>query len=172
MTCIVGITDGTSIYIGGDRGASDGDTVISMCRPKVGVRGDWIYGYSGDIGIGQYLDVIELPILKKNDDPYMVIINELIYTLHERIDKIIKDDAPQADFLIGAKGRLFELSTEAWGVVEVTESSIGSGSQFAFGSLHTTYTYNIPIIDRIQIALDSAITYSPTCQGPTDILYI
>jgi len=172
MTVIVGIADGDKVYIGGDRAASDGDSIISMSRPKVGVRGDWIYGYSGDIGIGQYLDVIDLPILKDNDDPYMVIINELIYTLHERIDKIINNDEPQADFLIGAKGRLFEISTEAWGVVEVNESSIGSGSQFALGSLHTTYNYTIPIEERVELAINAAITYSPSCQGPIDILYL
>jgi ATP-dependent protease HslVU (ClpYQ) peptidase subunit len=172
MTVIVGIADGTNVYIGGDRAASDGDSVISMSRPKVGVRGDWIYGYSGDIGIGQYMDVIDLPVLDKDDDPYMVIINELIYAMHERIDRVIKTDEPQADFLIGARGRLFELSTEAWGVIEINESSIGSGSQFALGSLHTTYTYTIPTKERVELALNAAITYSPSCQAPIDILYI
>ena len=172
MTCIVGISDGKSVYIGGDRAISDGDVILSMSRPKVGVRGDWIYGYAGDIGIGQLIEVIDLPIVGDKDDPYLLILNEIIYTLHERIDNFIKNDEPQAEFLIGCKGRLFELNTEAWGIAEVQESAIGSGSQYALGSLYTTYPLYTDIHTRTKLALESAITYSPTCQGPIDILSI
>ena len=168
MTCIVGISDGTHVYIGGDRGISDNETILSMSRPKIGVRGDWIYGYAGDLGIGQSIEVIDLPIVEDNDDPYMLIVNELIYTLHERIDRLISNDGPQADFLIGCKGRLFELNTEAWGVAEVQETSIGSGSQFSLGSLYSTIGKDP--IDRIGLSLGAAITYSTSCQGPIDIL--
>lgn len=168
MTCIVGISDGDNVYIGGDRGISDGDTILSMSRPKVGVRGDWIYGYAGDLGIGQLIEVIDLPIIGDKDDPYLLIMNEIIYSLHERIDLIIKNDEPQADFLLGCKGRLFELNTEAWGIAEVQESAIGSGSQISLGSLYTSI--DNPPIYRIDKALDAAITYSTTCQGPKDIL--
>lgn len=170
MTCIVGISDGNNVYIGGDRAISDGDTILTMSRPKVGVRGDWIYGYAGDLGIGQLIEVIDLPIVGDKDDPYLLIMNELVYTLHERIDNFIKSDEPQADFLLGCKGRLFELNTEAWGIAEVQESAIGSGSQYALGSLYTSI--DNPPIYRIDKALNAAITYSPSCQGPTDILDI
>lgn len=168
MTCIVGISDGNNVYIGGDRGISDNDTILSMSRPKVGVRGDWIYGYAGDLGIGQLIEVIDLPIVGDKDDPYLLIMNELVYTLHERIDNFIKSDEPQADFLLGCKGRLFELNTEAWGIAEVQETAIGSGSQISLGSLYTSI--DNPPIYRIDKALDAAITYSTTCQGPKDIL--
>lgn len=170
MTCIVAISHEGNVYIGGDRGISDSDVILSMSRPKIGIRGDWIYGYSGDLGIGQLLDVIDLPIVEDTDDPYMLILNELIYTLHERIDRFIKTDEPQADFLIGCKGRLFELNTESWGIAEVQESSIGSGSQFALGSLYSSIDKDP--IDRIGLALGAAITYSPSCQGPMDILFL
>ena len=168
MTSIVGIAHEGVVYIGGERGISDDTTILSMSRPKIGVRGDWIYGYAGDLGIGQLLEVIDLPIVEDNDDPYLLILNELIYTLHERIDKFIKTDDPQADFLIGCKGRLFELDTSAWGIAEVQETSIGSGSQIAFGSLYTSIDKDP--IERIGLALGAAITYSTTCQGPIDIL--
>lgn len=168
MTAIVGIAHEGVIYIGGERGISNGDSILSMSRPKIGVRGDWIYGYAGDLGIGQLLDVIDLPIVKDIDDPYMLILNELIYTLHERIDKFIKTDEPQADFIIGCKGRLFELNTEAWGIAEVQETAIGSGTQYCLGSLYSSID-KAPE-ERIVLALGSAITYSPTCQGPIDIL--
>ena len=43
MTIIVGITDGTKVYIGGDRGASDGVTILSLSRPKVYINNNWIF---------------------------------------------------------------------------------------------------------------------------------
>ena len=170
MTSIVGIAHEGVVYIGGERGISDNDVILSMSRPKIGVRGDWIYGYAGDLGIGQLMHVIDLPIVEDKDDPYLLIMNELIYTLHERIDKFINNDEPQADFLIGCKGRLFELDTSAWGIAEVQETAIGSGSQFCLGSLYSSIDKDP--IDRIGLALGASITYSTTCQGPIDILYL
>lgn len=171
MTCIVGISDGDTVYIGGDRGVSDGETILSMSRPKVHIKEDWIFGYSGDLGVGQFLEVIKFPIVEDTSDPYMLIVNELIYTLHEKIDDFIKDDGPQADILLGCKGRLFELNTEAWGVCEVKETAIGSGSQIALGSLYTSKQLETNPMIRITYALNAATELSTTCANPVDILY-
>ena len=35
MTCIVGISDGSNVYIGGERGSSDGTSILPLTRPKV-----------------------------------------------------------------------------------------------------------------------------------------
>jgi len=74
------------------------------------------------------------------------------------------------DILIGCRGRLFEFSPADWSVAEVLETAIGSGGNFALGSLYTSSIYNIPIVERIEYALKAAITYSPSCQGPIDVL--
>lgn len=170
MTCIVGISYKGNVYMGGERGLSDGNVIVSMSRPKVNIKQDWVFGYAGDIGIGQFLNTIDLPIVKPNDDPYNLIIDNIIYSLHEKIDGFIKNDEVEADFLIGCQGRLFELNTSSWGVAEVQESSIGSGSSYAFGSLYTSIDKEP--IERIGLAIGAAITYSPTCQGPVDIIFI
>ena len=170
MTCIVGITNGSSVYIGGDRSASDGDAIVSMCRPKVHVRGDWIFGYAGNIGKGQLLEFITLPIVEDNDDPYCLLRLDVVETLREAINTYSDNESDHTDWLIGCKGRLFEISSDGWGVVEVKESSIGSGSTYALGSLHATQDLLDVYMYRIDMALNAAITYSPTCQGPVDIL--
>ena len=173
MTCIVGIADGSNVYMGGDRGASDEHTIVSIAQPKVKVNGLWIHGYSGSLGNGQLLDFINFPAtLKKTDDPYKIIKFDIvpqIKALMESHGSIKDDDA--TDYLIGCKGRLFELSSEDWGVAEVEQISIGSGNNYALGSLYSTIEIDNPIV-RITIALNAAITYSPTCQGPCDVLYI
>ena len=169
MTCIVSIVDKGVIYMGGDRSASDDISIVSMKTPKVYIRDEWIYGYAGTIGIGQLMNYIDLP--SPEGDIEKLIRLDICNSLKSAIDTYARDvENDETGFLIGAKGRLFEFNVSDWGVLEIDQTSIGSGSQIAFGSLYTSI-HNNPI-DRIDTALNAAITYSPSCQGPIDILYI
>ena len=171
MTCITAIVEENVIYMGGERAVSDDTSIMSMVQPKVSIRGEWIYGYAGSLGNGQLFDFVDLPVLKKNDDIYSVLRMDIVDSYKSILDThgSIKDDN-ETDFIIGCRGRLFEFNTGDWGVAEVTECAIGSGGSFALGSLYTSID-KYPM-DRIEIALLSAIAYSPTCQGPIDILSI
>ena len=173
MTCIVGISDKGKVYIGGDRGASDGSAIISLVTPKVYIRDEWIFGYAGSMGIGQIMQIITIPILKEKEDPFIVLRMDIVDQFKSIMDSqgisITEDN--DTDILIGIRGRLFEFSPADWSVAEVKETAIGSGGNFALGSLYTSSLYtNILPIERIESALDAAITYSPSCQGPIDIL--
>ena len=173
MTILVGIADGKNVYIGADRSASDDNTIITMCRPKVGVDSKWIYAYAGSVGVGQLIEFVEFPTLDKKADVYKVLRLNIIKQLKSLVAEHSNDDDDNgAEFLIGANGRLFEFSSSDWGVVEVSETCAGSGNQIALGSLYTTYTLDMDTEERIKYALEAAIEYSPTCQGPVDILSV
>lgn len=169
MTCIVGIVDSNVIYIGGDRGVSDESSILSMLQPKVIIKGDWIYGYAGSLGNGQLFDFIDLPDVKNKEDVYKILRMDVVENYKSILDThgSSKDD-DSTDFIIGCMGRLFEFNTDDWGVAEITEVAIGSGGNFALGSLYTSIG-NDPL-ERIGLAIGAAITFSPTCQGPIDIL--
>ena len=171
MTCIVGMVYEDVVYIGGERGTSDNDLILSMSPPKIRQRGQWVYGYAGSIGIGQLLDITTLPVLEENDDVFFVLRTVVVEELKDIIDKYSE---PQSDrdtsWIIGARGRLFEINHTDWSVVELNHTAIGSGGTYALGSLYTSID-NEPI-ERVALAIGSAIAYSPTCQGPIDILYI
>lgn len=167
MTCIVGIVNEGIVYIGGERAASDGSSILSSTRPKVGGRNGWIYGYAGSYGIGQLLDYILLP--EHTDDVYKTLRLEVVEKYKEAIESFSKAD-DETDILIGRDGQLFEFSTSDWSVIEIKETAIGSGGTFALGSLYTSIDKNP--IERVGLALGAAITYSPMCQGPIDILSV
>jgi ATP-dependent protease HslVU (ClpYQ) peptidase subunit len=169
VTCIAAIVDNNIIYMGGDRGVSDDSSILSMLQPKVYIRNEWIYGYAGSLGNGQLFEFIELPPIKKTDDIYKVLRMDIVENYKSILDThgSSKDD-DSTDFIIGCKGRIFEFNTDDWGVAEVKEVAIGSGGNFALGSLYTS-TDKDPI-ERIGLAVGAATTYSPTCQGPIDIL--
>jgi hypothetical protein len=169
MTCIVGIADGTRVYIGSDRSASDDITITSTCRPKVHVKNDFIFAYAGSFGTGQLMEmIVDLDIT--HDDPYLTIRLFMVEQMKKAIDAFGSDSEEDvAQFLIGCKGRLFEFSTEDWSVIEVEESAVGSGAPIALGSLYTTKGIYTDTYQRVKMALESAIYYSPTCAGPIDI---
>lgn len=173
MTCIIGIAHEGHVYIGGDRSASDGESIVSLTTPKVYIRGDWIFAYSGSLGSGQLMQCITIPDID-DQDPFIILRMDIVEALKSAIDTYgTSNEEHAAEFLIGSKGRLFELSTADWGVAEVKETSLGSGGAFAMGSLHTTSQFPVATpLYRIEQALDAAITYSPTCQGPIDILML
>jgi ATP-dependent protease HslVU (ClpYQ) peptidase subunit len=173
MTCIVGIAHEGSVYIGGDRAASDGSSIVSLATPKVYIRDEWIFGYAGSMGVGQIMQIIDIPILKEDDDPFLVLRMDMVDAFKSMLEQngITMNEDNDTDILIGCRGRLFEFSPSDWSVAEVKETAIGSGGNFALGSLYTSNTNEDPIY-RIGMALGSAIAYSPTCQGPMDIIYI
>lgn len=175
MTCIVGIAHEGVVYMGGDRAASDGDSIIPLMNPKIELRNGWVYGYAGTIGIGQLMSFISLP--SECDDPYTYIRLSIVEDMKNAIDAFSHaPENPDTSWLIGRNGRLFEISAGDWGVIEIKESSIGTGSTYALGSLYTTDKVYSESPDymriRLRLAVEAAITYSPDCLGPVDILSV
>jgi hypothetical protein len=171
MTCIVGIADNDGVTIGGERAASTEDTILSTSRAKVGIRGDIVYGYSGTIGIGQMIEIIDLPPLK-DTDTFVYIKTVLVRNLKKSIDAYGGKEKEDQDtsWLIGCRGKLYELHHADWDLIEFKETSLGGGAPIALGSLYTSSIGEYTTLDRVGLALGAAITYSPSCQGPVDIL--
>lgn len=171
MTVIVGITNGTNVYIGGDRGVSDDEVILSLSRPKVYINNEWLFAYSGSLGVGQLMELIDMP--DAGEDPYRTLRMDVVSHMRSAIDLYgVSNAETTSEFIIGTQGRLFEFNTNDWSVAEVEETSIGSGSPFALGSLYTTKDFPATPEFRINLAIESAIKYSPSCQGGIDILNV
>ena len=172
MTCIVGIAHEGIVYIGGERAASDGNIVLPLNRPKVKRCGDYLIGFAGSLGIGELAHYIDMPPMGKNIEKTLR--TSFVKALKTAVEEYgnashLEDNA--TDWLIGVQGRLFEISSQDWGVCEFKESSIGSGNAIALGSLHTTKNWKDQE-KRIKYALDAAVEISPSCLGPIDIYTI
>ena len=172
MTAIVGIASEGIVYIGGDRGLSDNDSILSMPRPKVVMNGEYLIGYAGSLGVGQLIQMIDLPVPGKN--PEKTLRTSFTKSFKESLEEygpdITKEDN-DTDFLIGVKGKLFEYSISDWSVAEVSYSAIGSGASIALGSLYTSQNYKDQE-KRVRISIEAACQLSPTCQLPIDIYKI
>jgi ATP-dependent protease HslVU (ClpYQ) peptidase subunit len=171
MTCIVGIANGSDVYIGGDSGVSDEENILPAKNSKVFFNGQYKIGYAGSVGIGQLAKYITTP--PPGDDIEKTLRTIFVKRLKELIDEYggfnyLEEN--QTDWLIGIHGRLFEISSEDWQVCEYDESSIGSGSSIALGSLYTSREIYTDIKMRLEIALLAACELSTTCLLPVKII--
>ena len=166
MTCIVGIVDNGTIHMGSDRGASSSGVIVSTLLPKISMQHNFLVGYSGDgFGVGQLATLADYP---ENDKNLEITLRTIFCkSLSKLVDKYGGADNGSHEILIGGYGRLFEIYTDDWGIIEVSQSAVGSGSDFALGSLYSTI--GMDTTHRITTALEVAITLSPSCQGPIDM---
>ena len=174
MTCIVGIAKDGVVYMGGDRGASDDSAILSLTRPKIAKINNYLIGYAGSQGIGQLAHMIDLPPITSNKGIEKTLRTLFVKALKSAIEEYGNSshtDDNSTDWLVGVNGKLFEISSVDWQVSEYDESSIGSGSYIALGSLHTSRSWKDQE-KRIRYSLQAAVDISTTCSGPIDIYKI
>jgi hypothetical protein len=173
MTVIAGLVHEGKVYMGGDRGMSDKGFIGSMASPKVAKVGPLLIGYSASQGTGLLAHLTTYPepnyknllgwlrvdfcdVLQKSADLFKIDINT-------------EDNG--ADMLVGVGGRLFEVTTLDWSVTEYDQIATGDGYAYALGSLYSTRDWDSPRA-RVRDAIKAAVKYSPSCQGPVDVLSI
>lgn len=174
MTCIVAITDGSKVYMGGDSAAAemDGNFVTSRLEPKVFVRDNYIVGYAGSFRFGKLVEhIFNFPKPSGDIDHFMntVFISNLRDCFEEnKLDNSEEKDA--GELLIGINGHLYEFNSDWHLGQNIYEyNAIGSGSQFSMGSLFSTRRIKSPHA-RITLALEASEAFSPFVRRPFTIL--
>lgn len=176
MTCIAVVKDSVNgkIYMAGDRGASDNSTILSLTAPKVWKLGPYLIGYAGSMD-GERL--------RYNFNPYVPDIKDTDKFMQTKFIKQLKafyndwwvDTSKDADFglIIAVRGEIYEHSAADMSLSKYTLDylAMGSGSDFAFGHLDATQKAKDQR-KRIIGAVNSAIKFSPSCQGPVDVVSI
>lgn len=168
MSTVVGIVDGKDIYLGADSLASteEGDARPIKCQ-KIFRSGKYLIGFIGSVRGGQTLypdyfkfptNIMDVPdaIMNQFTEKGCLITSEQSTYLHA------------CNFLIGYKGKLYEILVD-FQMTEIEQySAIGSGSTYAFGSLHTTEKmkddFNPQM--RMELALEAAETFSTGTRRP------
>lgn len=184
MTCIVAVSNPTTkeVVMGGDRAISDvlNGITITAKHSKVFQWGSYLFGYAGDIRAGKIVqyqfeppepnELIEL-------DHFMNIefVNSLKACFAENEYEVSKDEH-NAGFglIVATDGRIFEITSQFEAIEYSTNYiAIGSASEYALGSLHTTEFFkNVTMNQRVEYALAAAAEFSTTCSAPFDIISI
>jgi len=170
MTCIAGIKKDGKVYLSGERGASEGNYIVPIDKPKIWKTGAYLFGYAGTFDGQLVQHNFVPPVPEGNLDKFM----------HGKFLKSLKEFYSEWDIggkdselsmIIGIKGRMYEHEAEGLTLVSYERDyiAIGSGADFAMGSLHATQTHKDPK-RRLSLALTAACDFSTTCIGPIDFL--
>lgn len=171
MTCIVGLIEDDAVWIGGDSCGSDENSYMIRKDSKVFLHDDFIYGFCSSFRAGQVLKYKFVEPVNDGLDvdeylhgPWM---SELRKTIVEN-GCLTSDNGIElgSNFMVGYSGRLFIVESD----FQIAESvldfvSIGSGSDFALGSLFTV-DERWPAEDKIRTALLAAESFTGTVKSP------
>jgi hypothetical protein len=174
MSCIVGLVEDKTVYMGADSIAVDenGGTLLNT-YPKLFHNGDFLIGYTGSIRPGQLLQfafkppVFEVPV---HNVPYYIagfMVTEFIPALQECIEKAkLKEEDSKFIMLVGFHGRLFCIYGQNYQIEESAGpyNAIGCGGDLAIGSLYTSTAD--PPMTRVDLALQAAAAHNAHVREP------
>jgi ATP-dependent protease HslVU (ClpYQ) peptidase subunit len=167
-TCIVGVVHGGHVWMGCDSMASSEYIKTEMRVPKVFRVGEMLVGVCGSLRVRDIVEFVSLPArLESETSDRAFLVTQYIPTLRSSLkDAGVLDseevDAFDGGMLIGYRGRLYQLYAD-FAVMEQERWAIGSGSDFALGSL---YSSTGEPKARIKKALEAACEFSPSCAPP------
>lgn len=182
MTCIVGITTPSGVYIGGDS-ASTNDSGLQtiLAGRKVFFLGEeenrMLLGCTTSCRMMQLLHYeLQLPAYEEGLEVEEYLVTKFVNAVRTCLKGggfAQKEDEKESggNFLIGYRGRLFEVQDD-YQVSEPTNGyeAVGSGAKFALGSLYATPQL-LPE-QRIELALQAATYHNAYVRPPYLIHYL
>jgi len=164
MTVIVGLVSDNKVYIGADSAIECNGTQRISVEPKVFIRHGMLFGSTGDMRTPQLIQHV-MTLREKNylETTYQYMHNVFIVALREclykngAIERLNGKDRMYSTLMVGYEGSLFTVYND-FAVVESVPGydAIGSGEQFALGSLFTTS-------NKAEVLQDGAkMQYNPT----------
>lgn len=180
-TCIVGIEDGDTVWIGADTLCSNEEHKFNIGQCKIVRLGDeMLLGAAGSVRVHNILhnEVQPPPRAESEQSDLRYIVNQLVPEMRDKLAKggtLRQEDGVEevdANVLIGYRGGLYVL----WENLAVARPTlgfhaIGSGSLYALGSLHSTRTVRDPR-KRLRMALEAASEFCPSVGGEPVIEYV
>lgn len=176
MTCIVAVANEKGYYMAGDRGASDSNIILPLAHAKVWRTGQYLFGYYGSMDGEKVMYNFNPPAPKPKDiDKFML--NDFTKALKEFYDEhfvfATQDKDAEFGMIIAINGYLYEHDAGTMSMTRFNTNhlSVGSGSEYAYGSLHSTQTWSDGK-KRARVAVEAATTYSTSCMGPIDVVEV
>ncbi len=176
MTCIVGLVDKGTVYMGGDSCASGHNSYLNIGTVKVFHKGEALIGVCGSTKVIDLLryHLPDLPPTDENFDAY------LRTTFMPNVFNLMKrwtwnnDEEYESEFLLGFKGKLYVFQNDFSIIGTPTYGyAIGSGGEVACGSLVTSSkirSRSLTPRKRVMLALEAAEAVVTSVKGPFEIL--
>jgi ATP-dependent protease HslVU (ClpYQ) peptidase subunit len=185
MTCIVGVEKDGTVWLGGDRAATDGRLNKTIIKdPKVFMKGEVGFGVCGSPKVMDALaHGIELPVQESGTDRAFLV-STLVPAIREglvKLDAAGTDSNPfggssgvtyEGEMLLAYRGELYKLQGNFQLVTsDKGHDATGSGAPFALGSLAETWRMDSPR-KRVIAALEAAAAGNAGVAPPFDVVVV
>jgi ATP-dependent protease HslVU (ClpYQ) peptidase subunit len=176
MTCIVGLIDNGTVYIGGDSAGCSGFDLNIRADEKVFRNGPFVMGFTTSFRMGQLLRYkLEPPAHPYDIDGLLMDTRKYMSTIFiDAVRKCLKDGGyackeneqeTGGTFLVGYRGELFFIDSDYQvGKTIDNFNSVGCGNSIALGAMYATVGKGPK--ERIQIALEAAERYNAGVRRP------
>lgn len=142
MTCIVGVSNGTTVWIGGDSAGVAGYSLTVRADQKVFRRGEFVMGFTDSFRMGQLLRYCLTP---PEPTPGADLFEYMAGPFIDAVRDCLKaggyarrrDETEEGgNFLVGLRGRLFEVCSDYQiGETRAGFNAIGCGASLALGAM-------------------------------------
>lgn len=179
MTCIIGLIDNNTVYLGSDSRTSSNGFKFPGNHTKIFSQNGILFGICGNV---RYNDIIryrlEIPYQHEDVSDIEYLCTDFIDSLRFALEsaKYSKEEnnissVPfESMILLGYKNKLYSIFHD-YSILEFNDYyAIGSGSDFALGSLETSRNLGISPRKRIELALEAACKFSVGCAPPFNII--
>lgn len=175
MTCIAGLVDGGTVWIGGDSAGVGGWDLTVRADQKVFRNGPMVFGFTSSFRMGQLLrHALKVPDRHPRVDLDEFMVTTFIDAVRECLKTggyaAKKDEQESAGaFMVGYGGRLFSVDSDYQvGAPADGFAACGCGSQIANGAMFATP--GMPGRERVELALRAAERLSAGVRGPFHVL--
>jgi ATP-dependent protease HslVU (ClpYQ) peptidase subunit len=171
MTCIAGVVDGGTVWIGGDSAGVGGYDLTVRSDQKVFRNGPMIFGFTSSFRMGQLLRwALTVPDHDPRVEPEKYMTTVFVDAVRECLKargfaKCENQVETGGTFLVGYKGQLFHVDDDYQvGIPADGFYAVGCGGDIARGALFATD--HLPGDERIRKALAAAERCSAGVRGP------
>ena len=188
MTCIVALSVGNKVFLGGDSAASDEKSglILQTTDPKVFKVGQFGIGFVDSFRMGQILQYRWTPPIYKPSANHKGLDKFMKTKFVDSVKEAFKDggfgnfsqSTEEGDeggtFIIAVQGtgRLFTMDPDFHiGEYDTMYMSEGSGQMSALGSLFSTSGIKSPR-KRVRLALEAAAKFNMTVRPPFTIIEV
>jgi ATP-dependent protease HslVU (ClpYQ) peptidase subunit len=179
MTCIVGLIDNGTVYIGGDSAGVDSSRLSLTLRAdsKVFKRDPFVMGFTTSFRMGQLLaHSLQVPERKPGQDVFQFMVTTFVDAVRQTLKdggfaEKDKDAEKGGTFLVGYEGRLFTIHND-YQVEENTApyAACGCGEPVALGAMYATAGWTP--LERVRLALEAAEANSAGVRAPFEVVVL
>jgi len=176
MTCIVGLVDKGTVYMGGDSAGVGGLSISIRTDEKVFINGPFIMGFTTSFRMGQLLRFkFDCPQQTNGQDDFEYMVTTFIDSVRKcfasngygKMQE--RDNNVGGTFLVGYKGVLYTIHSDFQvGRSALQYDAVGCGDDIALGSLFSTV--GKPPQQRVKTALEAASKFSAGVAPPYTML--